>query len=192
MTSLETELKRVFRASVGLSVILIIFGVLAIALPAATSVGVVIVIGWLVIFAGLVQLVHTFQSKGIGHLVWKLLVAVLHLAAGAYLIARPGMGVAGFTLALAIFLCAEGATDVIAYFSTRKSGQSGWVLVDGIITLVLGLMIWDRWPFGSLWVIGTLVGISMVMTGTTRLMMALTARKLASRVADSPLRERAA
>jgi uncharacterized membrane protein HdeD (DUF308 family) len=108
------------------------------------------------------------------------------------LIAHPALGLAGFTLALAIFLCAEGAADVVAYFSTRKSGQSGWVLVDGIITLVLGFMIWDQWPVGSLWVIGTLVGISMVMTGTTRLMMALTARKLASRVADSPLHERAA
>jgi uncharacterized membrane protein HdeD (DUF308 family) len=192
MVTVETELKRVFRTSVALSVILIIFGVLAIALPVATSVGVVIVIGWLVIFAGIAQLVHAFQSKGIGHIAWKLLVAVLYLTAGAYLIAHPALGVAGFTLALAIFLCAEGATDVVTYFSTRKSGQSGWVLVDGIITLILGFMILKHWPVSSLWVIGTLVGISMVMTGTTRLMMALTARKLASRVAESPLRERAA
>jgi uncharacterized membrane protein HdeD (DUF308 family) len=64
--------------------------------------------------------------------------------------------------------------------------------VDGIITLILGFMILKHWLVSSLWVIGTLVGISMVMTGTTRLMMALTARKLASRVAESPLRERAA
>jgi uncharacterized membrane protein HdeD (DUF308 family) len=192
MTTVETELKRVFQTSITLSIILIIFGVLAIALPVATSVGVVIVVGWLVIFAGLAQLVHAFQSKGIGHITWKLLVAVLYLAAGAYLIAHPALGVAGFTLALAIFLCAEGATDVIAYSSTRKSGQSGWMLVDGIVTLVLGFMIWNQWPVSSLWVIGTLVGISMVITGTTRLMMALTASKLASRVAESPLQKRAA
>jgi uncharacterized membrane protein HdeD (DUF308 family) len=66
------------------------------------------------------------------------------------------------------------------------------MLADGVITLILGFMIWNRWPVSSLWVIGTLVGVSMVMTGTTRLMMALAVRKLASRVADSPLRERAA
>jgi uncharacterized membrane protein HdeD (DUF308 family) len=192
MATLEAGLKRVFRASVGLSVILIIFGILAIALPVATSVGVVIVIGWLVVFNGITQLVYAFQSMGIGHIAWKLLVAVLYLVAGAYLISHPALGIAGFTLALAIFLCAEGAMDIAAYFSTGKSGHSGWVLVDGIITLILGFMIWDRWPVSSLWVIGTLVGISMVMTGTTRLMMALAARKLAGRVAVSPLRERAA
>jgi uncharacterized membrane protein HdeD (DUF308 family) len=93
---------------------------------------------------------------------------------------------------LGTFLFAEGVADVIAYFSARKSGASPWMLLDGIVTLVLGFMIWNRWPVGSLWVIGTLVGISMVMTGTTRLMMALAVRKLASHVSDRPLQKRAA
>ena len=192
MTSLEAGVKRVFRASVGLSIVLIIFGVLAILLPMATSIGVVIVIGWLVIFDGLAQLVHAFQSSGVGHIVWKLLVAVFYLVAGGYLLASPGLGAAGLTLVLGIFLFAEGIADVVAYFATRKTGSSPWMLADGVITLILGFMIWNQWPVSSLWVIGTLVGVSMVMTGTTRLMMALAVRKLAGRVAESPLRERAA
>jgi uncharacterized membrane protein HdeD (DUF308 family) len=192
VTTLEAGLKRASRASLVLSIVMIFFGILAITLPMASSIGVVIVIGWLVIFDALAQLVHAFQSEGIGHIAWKLLVAVLYLVAGGYLIARPALGVAGFTLVLGIFLFAEGVADVVAYFSTRKSGSSGWMLLDGIITLVLGLMIWNQWPFSSLWVIGTLVGISMVMTGTTRLMMALAVRKFANRLDDSPLRQRAA
>jgi uncharacterized membrane protein HdeD (DUF308 family) len=192
MTTLETGLKRASRASLVLSIVLIIFGLLAITLPIATSIGVVIVIGWLVIFDGLAQLVHAFQSKGVGHIGWKLLVAVFYLVAGGYLVASPGLGAAGLTLVLGIFLFAEGVADLVAYFATRKTGSSPWMLLDGVITLVLGLMIWGHWPVSSLWVIGTLVGVSMVMTGTTRLMMALAVRKLAGRVADSPLRERAA
>ncbi|MFY9844250.1 MAG: HdeD family acid-resistance protein [Terriglobales bacterium] len=177
---LEGGLERISRVSLVLSIVLIIFGVLAIALPMATSVGVVIIIGWLVIFDGFAQLVHATQSKGIGHIVWKILVALLYLLAGAYLLTRPALGVAGFTLVLAILFCAEGLADVVAYFSTRKGGgNSPWMLVDGIITLILGFMIWNQWPVGSLWVIGTLVGISMVMTGTTRLMMTLAVRKVA-------------
>jgi uncharacterized membrane protein HdeD (DUF308 family) len=192
MTTLETGLKRASGASLVLSIVLIIFGLLAITLPMATSIGVVIVIGWLVIFDGLAQLVHAFQSKGVGHIVWKLLVAVFYLVAGGYLLASPALGATGLTLVLGIFLFAEGVADIVAYFATRKSGNSPWMLADGVITLILGFMIWNRWPVSSLWVIGTLVGVSMVMTGTTRLMMALAVRKLASRVADSPLRERAA
>jgi len=192
MTTLETGLRRASRASLVLSIVLIIFGLLAITLPMATSIGVVIVIGWLVIFDGLAQLVHAFQSSGVGHIVWKLLVAVFYLVAGGYLLASPGLGAAGLTLVLGIFLFAEGIADVVAYFATRKTGSSPWMLADGVITLILGFMIWNQWPVSSLWVIGTLVGVSMVMTGTTRLMMALAVRKLAGRVAESPLRERAA
>jgi len=191
MGTLEGEVKRVSGISLVLSVLLIIFGVLAIALPLASSIGIAIVVGWLAIFAGITQVVHAFQSKGIGHIVWKLAVAVFYLAAGAYLLAYPALGVAGLTLVLGIFLFAEGVADVIAYFAARKSGASAWVLLDGIVTLVLGFMIWNRWPLSSLWVIGTLVGISMVMTGITRLMMALAVRKLAGHVSESPLRRAA-
>jgi uncharacterized membrane protein HdeD (DUF308 family) len=192
MTTLEAGLKRASGTSILLSIVLIIFGVLAIALPIISSLGVAIVIGWLVIFAGVAQLFHAFQSKGIGHIVWKILVAAFYLVAGANLIARPALGAAGLSLVLGIFLIAEGIADVIAYFATRKSGSSLWVLLDGIITLALGFMIWNHWPSGSLWIIGTFVGISMVMTGISRLMMALAVRKLASHIDDRPLRERAA
>ena len=189
-TVTEAVSRRVFMPSILLSILLIIFGFLAITLPTATSIGFTLLIGWLVLFGGLVQFIHAFQSKGIGHIVWKLLVAVFYLAAGAYLIARPALGLASLTLALAIFFVAEGVVDVAAYFSTRKSVGSAWMLLDGIVTLVLGLMIWNRWPGTSLWVIGTLVGINMLMTGITRLMMAVAARKLLKDRGDSPLRER--
>jgi uncharacterized membrane protein HdeD (DUF308 family) len=189
-TVTEAVSRRILIPSILLSILLIIFGFLAITLPTATSIGVALLIGWLVLLGGLVQFIHAFQSKGIGHIVWKLLVAVFYLAAGASLIARPALGLASLTLALAIFFVAEGVVDVVAYFSTRKSGGSAWMLLDGIVTLVLGLMIWNRWPGTSLWIIGTLVGINMLMTGITRLMMAVAARKLLKDRGDSPLRER--
>jgi uncharacterized membrane protein HdeD (DUF308 family) len=90
---------------------------------------------------------------------------------------RPGIGIASLTFVIILFLVAEGLIDIIFYFRTRKIGASGWLLFDGIITLILGLMIWAHWPSGSLWVIGFLVGINMIMTGTTRLMLSLTVRR---------------
>src|SRR5439155_10122556 len=150
MTILEAGLKRASGTSLILSIVLIIFGVLAIALPMVSSIGVAIVIGWMVIFAGIAQLVHAFQSTGIGPIAWKVLVALIYLVAGGSLIASPAAGVAGLTLVLGIFLFAEGIADIVAYFATRKSGNSPWMLLDGVITLVLGFMIWNRWPSSSL------------------------------------------
>jgi uncharacterized membrane protein HdeD (DUF308 family) len=138
MNTLGGGLQRASRISLVLSLFLIICGVLAIALPIASSVGIAIVIGWLVLFAGIAQVVHAFQSDGTGDIVWKLVVAVFYIAAGAYLIARPALGVAGLTLVLGTFLFAEGVADVIAYFSARKLGPSPWMLLDGIVTLVMG------------------------------------------------------
>ena len=54
---------------------------------------------------------------------------------------------------------------------------SGWILFDGILTLVLGYLIWRNWPSGSTWTIGTLVGIKLLESGFTRLIYATTARK---------------
>ena len=160
------------------AIVLIIFGFLAIALPFATSWGVVLVIAWLIVFSGGFQFIHAFQSQGIGHILWKLLVAVLYLIVGIYFLLHPILGVAAFTFALAIFFVLEGVFDLVAYFQSRGLPGSGWILFDGIVTLILGLLVWRQWPSSSLWVIGTLVGISMIFTGTTRLMLSLAARRL--------------
>ena len=160
------------------AILLIVFGFLAIALPLGTSLGVVLVVAWLIILSGGFQFIHAFQSQGAGSIAWKLLVAVVYLIAGIYFLTHPLLGLASFTLALAFFFVAEGVVDLIAYFQNRSAEGSGWILFDGIVTLILGILVWRHWPSTSGWVIGTLVGISMLMTGTTRLMLSLAARRL--------------
>src|SRR5271169_2456621 len=161
------------------AILLIVFGFLAIVLPLASSIGVVILVAWLIIFSGGSQFIYAFQSKGVGHILWKLLVAILYLIVGIYFLLNPLLGVAAFTLALAIFFVLEGVFDLVAYFQSRHLPGSVWILFDGIVTLILGLLVWRQWPSSSLWVIGTLVGISMIFTGMTRLMLSLAARRLA-------------
>jgi uncharacterized membrane protein HdeD (DUF308 family) len=186
-TAMEAIPHQSSKSSLILAIILIVLGLLAITLPTITSIGVVKVLGWLLIIYGFAQLVHAFQSEGVGRIAWKILVAILYLAGGAYLLANPLLGVAGLTLALAIFFLAEGVMDLIAYFVTRRHERSAWLLVHGIVSLFLGLIIWRQWPSSSLWLIGTIVGISMFMSGFTRLFMALEARKHARYLGNRPL-----
>jgi uncharacterized membrane protein HdeD (DUF308 family) len=180
--ALEKVSKQTSGVSIVLSILLIICGFLAIMLPVAMSVGVLILVAWLLIIGGVVQFVHAFSCKGIGHIIWKLLVAVCYVITGIYLRIHPLLGVATLTLVLAVFLAAEGLVDIIGYISTRKSGVSSWLLFDGIITLILGVMIWRQWPSGSLWVIGTLAGLNMIMTGFTRLMLTFAVRRAVKKV----------
>ena len=160
------------------AILLIVIGVVAIGVPLVAASGVVMYLAWLIVIAGAVQFVHAFQSKGVGNLIWKLLVAVFYLAVGAYLLTNPLLAVAAMTLALAIFFVAEGVSDLVVWIQNRKADGAGWILVDGVVTLVLGVMIWRQWPSSALWVIGALVGINMIMTGVTRLMINLAARRV--------------
>jgi uncharacterized membrane protein HdeD (DUF308 family) len=169
--------------SIAWSILLILFGVLALALPLATTIAFAMIAGWLLVFSGAVQVVHAFQSKGIGHVVWKLFVALLYVVIGFYFLAYPLMGMVTMTLILAFFFFGEGLMDVVEYIQNRKLKGAGWILVDGIVTLLLGVMIWRHWPASSLVVFGILIGISMIMTGLTRLMISISARKLASHFA---------
>jgi uncharacterized membrane protein HdeD (DUF308 family) len=99
------------------------------------------------------------------------------------LLFRPVAGLASLTLALAIYLFAEGVLELILSFRLRPMPGSRWLLFDGIITLILAVMIWRTWPSSTEWVIGTLVGISMLFSGISRLMLSLAARSVTSKLA---------
>jgi uncharacterized membrane protein HdeD (DUF308 family) len=141
------------------------------------SLGVVLLVSWLLIIGGIVQFVHVFRCQGIGDGIWKALIAIIYFVTGLYLRFNLRVGLAALTLVLIAFFVAQGLVDIFAYFRTRQSGMSRWLLFDGLITLLLGVMIWRRWPSSAIWVIGLLVGINMIMTGITRLMLSLGIRR---------------
>ena len=166
--------------SVGWAVLLILFGVGTIVVALATSAGVAVVIAWLIQCMGAILFIHAIDSRGEGHLPWKMLVAFLYLIFGFYFLKHSIPTGPVLTLLLTVFFLAEGVLDLAGYFQGRKAGASGWILFDGIITLLLGLLVWRQWPSSSLRVIGILVGISMMTTGLTRTMMSLAARARAA------------
>ena len=96
--------------------------------------------------------------------------------AGIYMLMNPLLGVLSLTLLLEIFLVIEGVFETALYSGIRHVRNSGWVLFDGVITLLLGILIWFHWPSSPVWVIGTLVGISLMFSGISRFMLALAAR----------------
>jgi uncharacterized membrane protein HdeD (DUF308 family) len=164
------------RPSIFWPVVMILVGVLALWLPVASSIGVARLLGWLLVFDGAFQFIHAFRSEGVGPMAWKVLVAVIYLIAGIYFLMHSLMAVALVTLALAVFFLVEGLVDIFSYFGVRQVGASFWILINGVVSIILAAMIWRHWPTGSLWVLGVLVGIGLLMTGISRLMMALAIR----------------
>src|SRR6201998_3650530 len=162
---------------------LIILGILAMGSPFIAAVAVNVVIAWLVVFAGVVHLTVAFHTREAGSLIWRLLVGLAYICFGVYLIARPAMGVVSLTLVLGSLFLVEGILNIVLFFKVRSVGGSSWVLIDGIITLLLGLMIYMQWPSSSAWAIGTLVGVSMIISGATRVMLSLAVRRASAAIA---------
>ena len=168
--------------SIAWGALLIVFGVLAIGSPLLAAIAISVIIAWLIMFAGAVHVVLAFHTHRAGSLVWKLLVGLAYLLFGAYVIMHPLLGVASLTLVLAALFLIEGILDIILFFRMRPLRGSSWVLMDGVVTVLLGLLIYVHWPSSSAWAIGTLVGVSMIISGITGVMLSLAVRKMATQV----------
>ena len=164
--------------SIVLSVLMIAAGVLAMVSPAVAGVAVTVFFGWLLIFSGILHLAFAWQAGRPGAVVWEILIGILYGGIGFYLLAQPVAGLESLTLALAISLVIEGMLEFVLSFLLRPLPGSGWLLLDGIVTLVIATMIVSAWPISSVWAVGTLVGVSMFFSGMTRLMLSVAARRI--------------
>ncbi|HEY1657778.1 MAG TPA: DUF308 domain-containing protein [Candidatus Sulfotelmatobacter sp.] len=158
-------------------VLLVILGFIAIGTPFLAAVAVSVVVSWLIVFAGIVHVVLAFHAHGAGSVIWKLLVGIAYLAFGGYMLMHPLLSVASLTLALAALFLIEGVLNIVLYFKMRPLHGSVWVLVDGLITLLLGGFIYMQWPLSASWAIGILVGVSMMISGFTRIALTSAVRR---------------
>ena len=172
-TNLSTENKKGINGSLLMGVLLIVLGLVAIAQPAVSTIFAETWFALILVSAGAAKLTYAFQTRDSGGFVWKLLLSILYIAIGVMLFVSPLKGVLTLTLLLGSFLLTEGVFNLILAFRLRGQQNWTWVLVDGIITLLLGGMIWFQWPFNAPWLIGTLVGVSVLFTGISRVMLSL-------------------
>jgi uncharacterized membrane protein HdeD (DUF308 family) len=181
--SITGDIKEAAGMSMGLAVVMIVLGFLAILLPFATGIGIAIMVGWIIAFGGFAYLAYAFAAQGAGAFVWRMLIGVAYVIGGVYLAFHPGLALASLTLVVAAIFFAEGVLDIGLFFQFRSLPGSGWLLFDGVITLILAYLIWRPWPVSSTWTIGTLVGINLVVSGFTRLMYSTAVRKTMKAIA---------
>jgi uncharacterized membrane protein HdeD (DUF308 family) len=167
---------------IAIGVLFIVLGIFAIAEPFAAGLGVTLLVGWLLVIGAVAHFIAAFKGGGARHVILQLLVGIVYLIGGLYFLTHTIMGVSTLTLLLSGVILAEGVLEILAYFRLRNMHAASWLLINGVVTLLLGGLIWFHWPSSSVWAIGTLVGVNLLMTGISRLMLGLAARKLASAV----------
>ena len=163
--------------SIALSILLILAGLFAVLIPPFSGLAVTLIFAWAMIVSGITHFVFAFKTHTTGGVIWELLVGAVYVFTGVYLILHPLDALLALTLILACYLFFEAIVEFIQFFQLRPRHGAGWLIVDGLVTLVLAILIWRSWPASSVWVIGTLVGISMVFSGFSRLMLSLAAKR---------------
>jgi uncharacterized membrane protein HdeD (DUF308 family) len=164
------------------AVLFIVLGIFAVVEPGVAGLGVTLLVGWILVVGAIFHFVAAFKGGGAKQVIFQVLIGILYAIGGFYFLTHTIMATGTLTLLLAGIILAEGVIEVISYFRMKGEGASGWLLVNGIITLALGALIWFHWPSSTVWAIGTLVGINLLMTGITRLMFGLAVRKMVGAV----------
>jgi uncharacterized membrane protein HdeD (DUF308 family) len=158
---------------------LIIMGSICIADPLIGSVASIIVLGYLILAGGISQIVSAFWAGKWSGMLFHLLIGLLYVVVGYKIIERPGRGLEVVTQVIAIFLIVAGIFRIVSALMTRFHDW-GWVLLNGAITLFMGLIINRQLPEAGLWVIGLFVGIEMIFNGWAWVMLALGLRRVGS------------
>ena len=179
MNESSQAVKKVSGAVTVWGVLTIILGILAMGSPLVTGLALAMLIGIVMIAAGLAQTINAFQAGSLGRGILRLLFGGITVLAGVAIIGQPGMALATLTLFLAIYFVVDGLTVILASTAVASGQGKGWVIFNGVITLLLGLMIWRGWPVSGAWAIGILLGIRLIFSGMTMLALGSVGRGVA-------------
>jgi uncharacterized membrane protein HdeD (DUF308 family) len=159
------------------AILSLIVGFLALSSPILFSLLIVWLLGVFALASGIISLLIAIFGKDIASRGLNAVFALVRIVAGVVLLSCVHSGLRFLTLVFAVFLMVEGAFAIFGAFKIRQ--QTGWVLLllNGIITLTLGLLVYAHWPTGSVWILGFFFGISLICHGFALLMLGLSASK---------------
>jgi len=185
-----SDIKKRATWSIVMGILTAVLGVFLILYPLATAAITTVLLGWVLIFVGIAELVFALHSQTVGNFFLKVLLGVLYGIVGIALAFFPFEGVAALTVFVGTFLLIYGGVALVAAFRLRPVEGWGWFLVDALATLAVAVLILAKWPSSSIWALGTLIGVAVLMSGISRIMIAGKIRRGAGQV-DSTVRRAA-
>ena len=153
------------RTAVIAGVVMLVCGLLSIAAPLAAGLSITVLVGLLMSVGGISQCVLAFHAGALGRGLLLFLIGAVTALTGFYLVSQPLAGLAAITLFLAAYFMVTGIFELIAAFQIRPLPGWSLMLFTGIVTLVLGILIWRQFPLSGIWAVGVLFGIKLAMSG---------------------------
>jgi uncharacterized membrane protein HdeD (DUF308 family) len=157
-----------------LGIALIVLGTIAMGDTLAVTLVSVLLIGWLLLVSGVFHVIHLIQHTEVRSF-WNILGTLCDFLAGFYMVSHPALGALTLTLVLAAFLLVSGVTRLVAVFQANMPHKF-WPVLNGVLSIVLGIALWVHWPWTGLWFIGFAIAIELIFRGWAWVMVALALR----------------
>ncbi|GAB2662224.1 HdeD family acid-resistance protein [Vibrio panuliri] len=158
-----------------------IAGLGALSLPVAAGVTITTIVGGIFLFSGLVQAYHSFSIPTWKDKLWYVFSAVLYIVGGLFILFKPFAGLITMTMLMVVVMMFNGATRMVFGLRSTSLPGSGWVILSGLISLLIGgyfFTLLDD-PAFSLSLLGTFVGISLLIEGMSFILLGVQMRKAA-------------
>ncbi len=176
------EIKKNAGLTIWIGVVILLLGIFAMASPLVAGKSVAMIVGVLLIIGGLGQLLFAFKTD-MG--VLAVILGGLTVALGGYMLANLGTALAAMTIFLTLYLIVSGILDSIFAFQIKPANGWGMVLFSGLLSVLLGILIWSQFPLSGAWAIGILLGIRLFFTGSVLVMFGLAARGAVKELAST-------
>ncbi|QDU32214.1 acid-resistance membrane protein [Poriferisphaera corsica] len=154
-----------------LGILMLILGTAAIILPGFGTIGATILIGWLLLFSGLTQMIHAYKSQHGSHRTWHMIIGLLGIIAGLLLLLEPIQGAYAVTLVLAFYFLFIGITRIGIYNKVKRARRAKWIVASGFVDIILAALIILFYPSDVLWVPALIVGIDLIFAGWSMIML---------------------
>lgn len=156
---------------------LVVLGVLAIVFSYWSTILSVVYLGAFLLAFAVFEAVKSFKVNKWSHFFLHVFLSVLYAFCGLSLVLYPAINALTLTLVLAAFFAVSGVVKIV-YALTKNIPHKGWLVLNGALAVLLGVLIWMQWPSSGLWVIGMFVGLDAVFTGLTWIMLSVYGKTL--------------
>lgn len=157
-----------------IGVVTILLGIAALATPLVVGESVLLFVGFAIALAGVLRMIWAFRAQSLGSGVWKFLLGVLTFLAGVFVLGHPLMASGVLTIILAIYLFMDGLVEVLVAFALEGVEGKGWLMTGGILSILLGCLLFFQAPLSGVMAIGVLLGIKLIFIGVTALTLGTT------------------
>lgn len=176
-TAALRQLKENWGWLMALGIAMLIIGTLAIIFSFTSTIISVIYFGALLLTAGIMEGIKSTRVSQWSTFFLHLFLSILYIVGGIFIMIHPAVNAITLTLVLAIFFVISGILRMI-FSLGRQLPHRSWLFISGILTLLLGILIWQQWPYSGLWVLGTFLGIDLIFTGWTWIMLSMAAKEM--------------